>query len=132
MTHVVAAIIVKPGEAPAYLLVSSKKDFGDFSGYYYPPAGHIEDGEEELVALKRELVEELGIKILRAEKITDTKGDVKDQTTSWYLCNVDSYDFTINNQELRDAGFFTEQEMMQMNIWPATQNVFDRFIFDTK
>lgn len=127
MTHVVVGIIQKDHPL-SYLLVSSKRDFGEYSGYYYPPAGHIEDGEDELMALKREIHEELGLNVVSAQKITDTMGDIENQKTSWYICEVDDYDFTIDNQELKDAGFFTQKDMEAMKIWPATQEVFKKFI----
>ena len=128
MTHVVVGIIKKDNPL-SYLLVSSKKDFGEYSGYYYPPAGHIKKNEDELSALKRELDEELCLKITNATKIADTQGDVKNQKTSWYICNVENYNFTVDKQELQDAGFFTQQEMKSMNIWPATSDIFKKYIF---
>ena len=128
MTHVVVGIIKKDNPL-SYLLVSSKRDFGEYSGYYYPPAGHIEDGEDELTALKREIKEELGLNVVKAKKIADTMGDVKNQKTSWYVCEVGDYNFILDNQELKDAGFFTQKDMESMKIWPATQEVFKKFIF---
>lgn len=130
MTHVAVGIIVKKGNQPSYLLVSSKRNFGKYSGYYYPPAGHIEGSENELSALKREIKEELGLNITNAKKLVDTDGDIKDQKTSWYLCNVENYSFAIDKQELQSAGFFTRQEMKSMKIWPATQKVFEKYIFN--
>ncbi|MFA6131595.1 MAG: NUDIX hydrolase [Patescibacteria group bacterium] len=128
MTHVVVGII-KKDNPPSYLLVSSKRDFDEYTGYYYPPAGHVEDGEDELTALKREIDEELKLNVTGAEKITDTMGDVRDQKTSWYVCEVDGYDFSMDGEELKDAGFFTQKEMASMKIWPATLEIFNRFIF---
>lgn len=128
MTHVVVGIIKKDNPL-SYLLVSSNKDFGEYSGYYYPPAGHIEKNESELSALKRELDEELCLRITKATKIVDTIGDVKNQKPSWYICDVENYNFIVDKQELQDAGFFTQQEMKSMNIWPATLSVFEKHIF---
>ena len=129
MTHVVVGIIKKDNPL-SYLLVSSKKDFGKYSGYYYPPAGHIEENEDEITALKREIKEELGLNITNTQKVTDTMGDVKNQKTAWYICSVDSYDLTIDEKELQDAGFFTQQDMKSMKIWPATVGVFKKYIFN--
>ncbi len=50
--------IRKEGERE-YLLVSSKKDFGEFTGFYYPPGGHLEEGENFTDCLIREMKEEL-------------------------------------------------------------------------
>jgi len=130
MSKVVVGIIVKKGIPESYLLVSSNKNFGEYTGYYYPPAGHVEDGESEVDALKREIKEELDIDLLKAKKITDEiESDVKNQKTIWYLCEVNNYDFTFDEEELKDARFFTEEEMKELNLWPATKTFFEKYIF---
>lgn len=131
MTHVVVGIIKKQNP-DSYLLVSSKKDFGKYSGFYYPPAGHIKENEDELSALKREIKEELSLNVINAIKIADTEGDIKDQKTSWYVCDVDNYNFFLNKKELRDARFFTQLEMSSMNIWPATLEIFEKHVFNIR
>lgn len=129
MTHVVVGIVIKKSNPLSYLLVSSKKEIGEYTGYYYPPAGHLEDGENEIDALKRELQEELGINVVNSKKIDTDESDIKNQKTSWYICDVDSYEFTINHDELNDVGFFTRTEMESMKIWPATKKVFGEHVF---
>ncbi len=129
MTHVVVGII-KYDDRESYLLVSSKTNFDNYSGYYYPPAGHVEKGEDELTALEREIKEELDLNIINAEKFVETEGDIKDQKTSWYICEVENYNFNTNKEELQDAGFFTQQEIESMKIWPATQKIFEEYIFN--
>ena len=128
MSTVVVGIIIKKNPL-SYLLVSSKKDFGEFSGYYYPPAGHLESGETELEALKREIKEELGINVVNANKIDADAGDIEGQKTIWYVCEVDNFEFKIDEDELNSAGFFTQKEMKTMKIWPATKEVFEKYIF---
>lgn len=128
MKHVVVGII-KRDNPLSYLLVSSKKDFGEYTSFYYPPSGHIEEGEDEITALKRELYEELKLNLTQASKIADTLGDIENQKTSWYICEADNYSFSINDDELNDAGFFTKEEIENMNIWPATLKVFEKYIF---
>lgn len=44
MSRVVIGIVKRETPELAWLLMSSKKDFGEFTGYYYPPGGHVEDG----------------------------------------------------------------------------------------
>lgn len=128
MPTVVVGIIIKNNPL-SYLLVRSKKDFGEFSGYYYPPAGHLEGKETEINALKREIKEELGVNIVDAKKINTNASDIKNQKTIWYICNIDSYDFNVDYSELDDVGFFTKDEMTSMKIWPATKDVFEKYIF---
>ncbi len=130
MKHVVVAII-KRDNPLSYLLVSSKKDHGEFSGFYYPPGGHIEGEESESIALERELEEELSIKLSKATKLTETLADVKDQKTSWYVCEVEYPELSLNKEDLRDATDFTEAQINGMIVWPATLEVFRKHIFKT-
>ncbi|MDD2656601.1 MAG: NUDIX hydrolase [Patescibacteria group bacterium] len=130
MSKVVVGIIVKKESPESYLLVSSNTDFGKYTGYYYPPGGHVEDGESEVDALKREIKEELAIDLLKVEKITDEiESDIKDQKTIWYLCEVENHNFKFDKEELKDARFFTRKEMEEINLWPATKTFFEKYIF---
>lgn len=133
MTNVVTGIVVKDTHPESYLLVSSKSDFGEYLGFYYPPGGHVEEGESEVEALKREVKEELGVNVIKTERITDQiASDVQGQRTVWYFCELDSLDFDIDNEEIRDVGFFTEKEMESMKIWPATKKLFNKYIFHAR
>jgi 8-oxo-dGTP pyrophosphatase MutT (NUDIX family) len=108
-----------------FLLVSSKRDFGEFTGCYYPPGGHIEDAEDEAGGLKRELIEELGVEIEVGEKIAETAGDVADQITSWWKCKILSGEFRPQDNEIANAGFFTREQMRNLKLWPATKKFFE-------
>ncbi|HEX6258830.1 MAG TPA: NUDIX hydrolase [Candidatus Saccharimonadales bacterium] len=110
-----------------YLLVSSAKDFGEYTGYYYPPGGHVEEGEDVEVALVREIAEELNLTATIVRPIAITPGDVADQETYWYECTVEG-DVSID-PELRDARYFTQSEIENGKVWPATQKVFQDYIF---
>lgn len=122
-----------------YLLIKSKKDFGEFTGFWYPPGGHVEAGETEEKALMRELKEELDLEIRPVRKITESAGDVKDQITHWWACDVVAAAaaqsgaiapiLKINNTEIADADWFTEKEIRTMQIWPATKRFFEGFVF---
>lgn len=129
MKQVVVGIISKEEDTKKYLLVSSKKDFGKYTGFYYPPGGHLEPGEDEISALRREVEQEVGLKITNQKKITESQGDVPDQITHWYLCEVESYDISINNEELADADYFSKEAIEIIDIWPATLKVFKEYIF---
>lgn len=128
MSTVVVGIIIKKHPL-SYLLVKSKKNFGEFSGYYYPPAGHLEKGENELEALKREINEELGVGLISAKKLNTHVSDIKTQKTIWFIGEVDTYNFKIDYNELDDVDFFTQEEMKSIKIWPATKKVFEEHIF---
>lgn len=129
-THVVVGIIFRKQEnTKQYLLVSSKKDFGEFTGFYYPPGGHLEINEDEKVALIREVGEEIGIKPEPIEKIAESPGDVKNQITHWWLCEADTSNISVNETEIQDVKWFTKNEILNhARIWPATKQFFEEHI----
>lgn len=132
MKRVVVGIISrlnKNGDAE-YLLVSSRRPmFGKYSGAYYPPGGHIEVDETEEQALVRELKEELKLDVRPVARLAESPGDVKDQITYWWRCDVTSGELQRDKSELADAGYFTRKKMANLRLWPATKRFFDRFIF---
>jgi ADP-ribose pyrophosphatase YjhB (NUDIX family) len=132
MEKVVVAFIKKQ-EPERYLLVSSKRDFGEFTGFYYPAGGHVNHGENLVDALKRELLEELQLEIINPELIEITEGDVKDQETYWYKCDLLNPEKILIKEEivndgLQDARFFTIEEIKKLNLWPATRKVLGKLI----
>lgn len=133
MKKVVVGIIARKNDngEDEYLLVSSRRDFGEFTGYYYPPGGHVEEGEDEKAALVREIKEELRIEVSPIRKVVETAGDVQDQMTHWWLCEGSANGMRIQSGEIADAGFFTRDQMGTMNIWPATRKFFEEYIFES-
>ncbi|MBW3015467.1 NUDIX hydrolase [Candidatus Woesearchaeota archaeon] len=131
MKKVAVGIISRKNEAgeKEYLLVSSKKKFGEYTGFYYPPGGHVEADEDIEEALSREINEEVNLEVISCQKIAETEGDVKDQITYWYICKVKSYDITYDRSELADANYFTRKKILSMNVWPATMKVFEDYVF---
>ena len=131
MKRVVVGIISRSREKDGkkeYLLVSSKKNFEEYSGAYYPPGGHLEEGEGEKEGLAREIMEELGIQAKPIEKVAETLGDVENQTTCWWRCDRIVGDIKVNSDEIADAKFFTEEELKTTYLWPATRNFFEENI----
>jgi len=131
MKKVAVGIISRPlngGAEKEYLLVSSARDFGDYTGYYYPAGGHVEAGESEEQALIREIEEELGLVATSITLLAVTPGDIAGQETYWYEC-VANGEITVS-VTLRDARWFTRTEIENGKVWPATQEVFQRHIFN--
>lgn len=133
MKHVAVAILSKDTlNGKQYLLMSSKTDFGKFSGFFYPPGGHIEDGENIEDGLVRELKEELNLDIKPIREIAVTPGDIKDQITHWWKCEITWSDQNMITQkeEVQDVRWFSEKEIKNANnLWPATKKFFKNFIF---
>lgn len=132
MSQVVVGIISRKNSEnqDEYLLVSAKRNFGEFTGFYYPPGGHLEEGEEKTIALTREIKEELNLEVEPVKEIVETLGDIEGQITFWWLCDLISGDLKIDNSEIADARFFSKEEMQNLNLWPATKKFFDEYVFN--
>lgn len=124
----VAVGIIKNNDGK-YLLVSTEnKRFGEFSGAFYPPGGHIDKGENQEKALAREIFEELGIKIKPIRCIATTPGDIESQITHWWECEIIEGSPSIcDKKEISDFGYFSFDEMKKIKIWPATLKFFEKY-----
>ncbi len=134
MKNVVVGIIYKIVDgSKKYLLVSSTRNFGENTGKSYPVGGHIEDGENEVDALRREAFEELGIEIFPNKKVTQSLGDVPNQLTHWWLCDQIAEDtlLKIDDNEIKEVAWLTKDEIISRkdSIWPATYLFFIDTLF---
>ena len=90
------------------------------------PKGHIEKGETELEAAKREIFEETGIKQLKfidGFKFTDsylikgvlpeTKGETVTKNVMYYLCYTDSSCINPDNNEISSCKWFNFNEALK-------------------
>ena len=71
---VVAAAIVDSLEHPTVLLACSRAYPQELRGQFELPGGKIEEGEDAVVALKREIVEELGAHLRVGERVAPEGG----------------------------------------------------------
>lgn len=79
------AIIIKDNKI---LLVhrKKKKDNETYREYYVVPGGKQELNESDEDTLKREIIEEIGIKIEPKQKILEFKSDYDDSIQKFYYC----------------------------------------------
>jgi 8-oxo-dGTP pyrophosphatase MutT (NUDIX family) len=130
MKKVVLGIISrknKKGETE-YLLINTKKDFGKYTGFYYPPGGHAKKGETEKQALIREIKEELNLLVEPIRKISETPGDIKGEIDSWWLCRIKSGKLKIKKGEIASAGYYSPKEIEKLDLWPATKKFFRKYV----
>jgi len=129
MKKVVVGVIprINDKEETEFLLMSSKRDFCKFTGFFYPPGGHLEEGEDDNLALIREIKEELGFEVIPLRQVEESKGDVKDQITHWWICSAVVKEINPQKDEVEDVNWFTKEQILESDkVWPATKRFFEK------
>ncbi|RYF75229.1 MAG: NUDIX domain-containing protein [Comamonadaceae bacterium] len=88
-TEVAVGILIRAGDGA--LLLSSRPAGKPYAGYWEFPGGKIEAGESVEAALRRELREELGIEIDRAEAWKVTEHDYPHALVRLHWCKVHAW-----------------------------------------
>jgi len=133
----VGAFIVRDGEI---LLI--RRAYEPCAGKWSIPGGIIELGETTIDALKREVFEELGVR-LKSSKLLDVYDYIsKDENGKIryhyviidFLVDLESFEITPSN-EIIEYGFFTRDEMLSMpDLVSSVKAVIERHpeIFENK
>ena len=113
-------------EKQKYLLCNSVLDFGQYTGFFYPPAGTMSsDGKSETEFLKTKVKLETGLDIISLKKLNQTPADIPNAICNWWKCDIKDYNLKINNACLKKAIWLTANEIEKAdNIWPATKKFF--------
>ena len=119
--EVVAAIIQRDG---AYF--ATQRGYGEFEGMWEFPGGKIEPGENCEVALKREIMEELGVDIAIENLLCTTEYDYPSfhLTMHCYLCSIASGDIEL--REHKSALWLTSDRLDDVAWLPADKEVIDK------
>ena len=125
MHYSVGALIKKDGK---YLLIDRVKPPLGFAGL----AGHIDEGEDKIQALKREVEEESGVKIdnyklLFKEELDWNWCSKEVDIHYWYLfeCNV-SGEIEQNYIETKSIGWYTVNEIKELKLEPVWEYWFKK------
>lgn len=132
MPHVVVGICsrTRADGQEEYLLVRTKADYGEQTGWYQPAGGKMEEGETEEQALMREFKEELGVDVVLGEKLVETDGDRPGFRVSWWAVTLPPTPFVVQESELAEVSFLTRAEIDRTNVWPATRKFFEEYIWN--
>ena len=107
-TEVAVGILLRPDGA---MLLSTRPPGKAYAGYWEFPGGKIEAGESVAQALRRELMEELGVTIGAAEVWKVTEHDYPHALVRLHWCKV--WDWT-GEFEMREG------QQMAWQPWPPT------------
>jgi 8-oxo-dGTP diphosphatase len=125
----VAVCLVKDDKG-RYLFIkpSNYKDFGEFQDAWYPPTGHVKNGESVEECLVRELKEELNLDIKPVKLLSEWEQDIKGETAYWWDCKIIGGEIK-PNYEISEYKWFTAEEIKRLKVWPATEKFFKKFIW---
>ena len=117
--RVVAAVVKAVDERGEQVILATQRGYGDFKGMWEFPGGKIEDGESPEEALKREMKEELCVKVDVLDQITTVEHDYPKFHLSMdcFWCNVSSGHLTLNEADA--ARWLSLNALRTVNWLPA-------------
>lgn len=89
-----AGIVVRDDSV---LFMYRKKNEKEF---YILPGGHLQEGEESIVTLEREIMEETSIKVKNIKPAFEFRDYIKDNFDFYYLCEFESGEIKLGGEEL--------------------------------
>lgn len=95
---------------------------------WYPPSGVIREGETEIEACYREVMEELGpeFMIIVGEKLVTLKSDYKTENSHFYPAKYLGGEVEPNPKEIHHWGWFTYEEILGLNLMKLTRKFFEK------
>lgn len=125
--EVVAAVIHKDA---AYF--ATQRGYGEFEWMWEFPGGKIEPCESREVALKREIQEELGVRISVEDFICTTEYDYPTfhLTMHCYICSIVSGEIEL--REHKSARWLTVDMLDSVEWLPADKEVVDKLRYNNK
>lgn len=120
--EVVAAIICKEGK-----YFATQRGYGEFEGWWEFPGGKIEPCEGKEDALKREILEELGVEIIVGKQICTTEYDYPafHLKMHCFLCTLAPGAAGIQLLEHKSARWLSPDELEEVGWLPADKDVIE-------
>lgn len=125
MHYSVGAIIKKDNK---YLLIDRVHEPLGFASL----AGHIDENESPIEAIKREVLEESGLKItnpklLMEEEVDENRCHSGINTHYWYVFEAEaSGSIKENDKEVKSIGFYTKEQMKKLKLEPVWNYFFKK------
>jgi len=112
------------------ILLVKKMDRRSFSPRWRLLKGGVEEGETEIQALQREIMEEVGLRdVLIEKKIHEYEFDadgVLHQVSSYAVKVMENAPLKIQHEELLDAGWVPKRQAASLLFWPNERDCIDK------
>lgn len=121
--RVVAAVIKSVNENGKTIILATQRGYGDFKGGWEFPGGKIEPGETPQTAIRREIMEELGIKIAVGKLIDTIEFDYPQFHLSMdcFWCEITNGDLVLKEHEA--ARWLTREQLDHVDWLPADRTI---------
>ena len=120
--NVVAAIILDEEKR----ILATQRGYGEYEGWWEFPGGKIEPGEGPEVALRREIMEELGVEIVVENLLCTVEYDYPKFHLSMlcYMCSIANGE--IDLREHKSARWLSHNDLNSVQWLPADIEVLER------
>ena len=126
-----AVVCLMKNNQGKYLLMRANNygDIGENQDSWYPPSGHIKEGESDAEAIRREMREEFNIEVKAIRLVIETALDNPGKRANWWECEILSGEIKPGS-EIAEYGFFSIEEAKNLKLWPATKKFFEKFLWN--
>ena len=125
---VVAGIFIRHGQVLMGRRASSENRFANFWEF---PGGKIEAGETDEIALKREILEELGRDMLRAKHFLNLEWEYPDRVVDlrFYFMELDTHDLSkMTLAAHSELNWYPLEETKSLEALPANHHIIDSLL----
>jgi len=127
--NVAVCLIQNDKEEYLFIRPTNYKNFGEYQDAWYPPTGHIKEGETVEQTLIRELKEELNLNIEPVKLFSEWEQDVPGEWAYWWKCKIIGGEIK-KSSEILDYKYFSPEEVKKLKLYPATIKFFTKFIWN--
>jgi 8-oxo-dGTP diphosphatase len=134
---IAAKAIIVDGRGRALVLKQSDEEGVSYAGRYHAPGGMVEPGESLHDALRREVLEETGLKVRIDNLLTvaEWPAHIRGQDYQcfgvFYLCLVDGRTEVAHSEEHGDSAWVTAKEAATMDILSSAKELIQQVLGQT-
>ena len=120
ITQVAAGVLIN---AQGQFLLGSRPIGKPYAGYWEFPGGKLEQGESQLAALKRELLEEMGITVLQATPWLTQRFEYPHANVELHFFKVHAWTGTLHGHEGQQLAWQSVGQLTVSPILPANGSI---------